>query len=144
MHSPKHRSSRRGPWRPSVLRPSRDYRTYDGDPFVENACIKIEGRSLVAIDSLGAVHRFPLNGEPTAPAVIVHVTELTSSMATPFSDPNALVVLDGEGKALVTAPGDAFNPMGAEIFAKAALGALPPLSMMLRYSYRKRASLDSR
>ncbi|MBW3650403.1 MAG: hypothetical protein KY458_07540 [Actinobacteria bacterium] len=110
-----------------MLRPSRDYRTYGGDPFVENACIKIEGRSLVAIDSLGAAHRFPLNGEPTAPAVIEHVTDLTSSMASPFSSPSALVVLDGEGKALVTAPGDAFDPMGAEIFAKAA---------RLRYEYR--------
>lgn len=100
-----------------MLRPSRDYRTYDGDALVANACLKVEGSSLVAVDSLGGVHRFPLDGGPKAPAVVAHVVDLTPS---PYSDLSALAVFDGEGKALVTAPHDAFDPMGAGIFARTA------------------------
>lgn len=100
-----------------MLRPSRHYRTYDGDALVANACLKVEGSSLVAVDSLGGVHRFPLDGGPKAPAVVAHVVHLTPS---PYSDLSALAVFDGEGKALVTAPHDAFDPMGAGIFARTA------------------------
>lgn len=82
-----------------------------------NACVKVEGGSLVAVDSLGAVHRFPLDGGPKAPAVVANIVDLRPS---PYSDLSALAVLDAEGKALVTAPHDAFDPMGAEIFARTA------------------------
>lgn len=73
----------------------------------------------MAIDSLGVRHRFPLNGQPTAPAVIANVLDLSPNPF-PRPGPMAWIVYDGEGRALVKASLEAFDPLRVEVFARAA------------------------